>query len=92
MFIRIKVSPGSRENRVIGWHGNVLKLRVKANAEKGKANSAVVDLLSRALQISKGEVSIRSGHTSALKTVRIDRLSDSEVNDRLPKSDAEQLE
>ena len=85
------MSSGSKENRIIGWRGNVLKLRVKAKAEKGNANIAVIDLLSKVLRVSKREVSIRSGHTSALKTVCIDRLSDSELNDRLLKSDTSQL-
>lgn len=87
MLLQIKVSPRSKEDRIVGWHGGVLKLRVKANAEKGKANAAVVDLLSRVLQVPKDDVSIRSGHTSALKTVQIDRLPSAEVIDRLPKVD-----
>jgi uncharacterized protein len=51
---------------------SVIKLRVRAIAEGGEANRAVVMLLARALRVPKARVRILSGMTSRLKEVAID--------------------
>ena len=48
-----------------------LKVRVTAIPEKGKANKALIALLSKALRVPKGAISIASGETSRVKTVEI---------------------
>jgi len=49
-----------------------LKARVTAVPEKGKANKALVALLSKALKVPKSAVSVVSGETSRQKILRID--------------------
>jgi uncharacterized protein (TIGR00251 family) len=50
----------------------VLKVRVRAVADGGEANRAVVELMARALAVPKASVRIRSGMTSRLKQIAID--------------------
>ena len=50
----------------------VVKLRVRAVAEGGEANRAVIELLAGALGVPKARVRILSGATSRLKQVAID--------------------
>jgi uncharacterized protein (TIGR00251 family) len=50
----------------------VLKLRVRAIAEGGEANRAVMELLAKALGVPKASVKILSGVTSRLKQVAVD--------------------
>ena len=50
----------------------VLKLRVRAIAEGGEANRAVIELLVKALGVPKASVKILSGVTSRLKQVAVD--------------------
>ena len=50
----------------------VLKVRVRAVAEGGKANRAVTELLAGALDVPKARVRIVSGETSRLKQVAVD--------------------
>jgi|SRR4051812_38081152 uncharacterized protein len=50
----------------------VLKLRVRAIAESGEANRAVMELMAKALGVPKARVRILSGTTSRLKQVAID--------------------
>lgn len=45
----------------------VLKARVRAAPENGKANAALVELVAKALRTSKSAVSIASGETSRVK-------------------------
>ena len=50
----------------------VLKVRVRAVADGGKANRAVTELLAGALGVAKGRVRILSGATSRLKQVAVE--------------------
>jgi hypothetical protein len=45
----------------------VLKARVRAAPEDGRANAALIELIARALSAPKKAVSIRSGETSRVK-------------------------
>lgn len=49
----------------------VLKARVRAAPEDGRANAALIDLIARALDAPKKAVTIRSGETSRLKKLFI---------------------
>jgi uncharacterized protein (TIGR00251 family) len=48
-----------------------LKARVTAVPEKGKANKALIALLSKALKVPKSAISVASGETSRQKILRI---------------------
>lgn len=50
---------------------SVLRVRVKAVPDKGKANAAAVALLSKALGVPKSSISVVAGETARLKTVAI---------------------
>lgn len=74
LFVRL--TPKSSRDAVEGVEETAdgrahLKARVRAVPEKGKANQALVKLLSQTLRIPAGEVEIVSGDTARLKTVRI---------------------
>ena len=49
----------------------MLRLRVAAVPDKGKANAAVVALLAKALDVPKSAIAVTSGETARFKTVRI---------------------
>ena len=49
----------------------MLRVRVSAVPDKGKANAAVVALLAKALGVPKSAVSVVSGETSRMKTLDV---------------------
>jgi uncharacterized protein YggU (UPF0235/DUF167 family) len=49
----------------------VLRLRVAAAPDKGKANAAAIALLAKALGVPKSTLEITAGHTARLKTVDV---------------------
>lgn len=51
---------------------SVVKVRVRAIAEGGEANRAVIELLAKALHVPKSQVRVLSGVTSRLKQVAVD--------------------
>jgi len=83
MRLRVKVTPGAKQNEVIGWIGDQLKLKIKAVPERGAANKELVRYLSEILDISKDEVVILRGHTSSSKVLSIDTYTIKELNKKL---------
>jgi uncharacterized protein len=79
----IKVVAGSSRSAIAGWLGNTLRIRVSAPPERGKANAAVEALLSEALGLPPGGVTIVSGSTSPRKVVQISGLPEAEILRRL---------
>ncbi|MBS0623095.1 MAG: DUF167 domain-containing protein [Verrucomicrobia bacterium] len=69
--ITVKVTPGAKQNCVMGWEGEILKVRVTAAAEKGAANHAVVSLLADFFNIPKRDVVLVHGATARLKLFEI---------------------
>ncbi len=51
---------------------SVLKVRVRAIADGGEANRAVIELLAKALRVPKSNIRVMSGVTSRLKQIAID--------------------
>ncbi|MFQ5546783.1 MAG: DUF167 domain-containing protein [Woeseia sp.] len=86
-LLKIKVVSGSSGNQVVGWLGDTLKIRVTAKPEKGKANDAVIALLSDTLRIPKKSVTISTGARSPQKVIEISGLPDAEIRSRLPGPD-----
>ena len=70
----MKVIPRSAKSEVAGEMANsVLKVKIAATPEKGKANQELIALLATHFGVPRGAVSIVSGHTAPFKLVRIER-------------------
>ncbi|MFP4524602.1 MAG: DUF167 domain-containing protein [Candidatus Woesearchaeota archaeon] len=63
---RVRVKPGSRQDRIVGFSEGVLAVEVSAPADKGKANARLVKFLSKRLG---HQVRLKSGATSKEKTL-----------------------
>jgi len=77
MRLRVRLTPKGGRDAIEGWWTDgagrsALKARVAAPPEDGKANTALIGLLARTLEVRKSDVRIASGATSRLKTVEID--------------------
>ena len=66
-----KIVPGSSSTRICGLLDGMLKVKVAAPPEKGKANQCLLKFLAKELGLKKNAVSILSGKTSPIKKVRI---------------------
>jgi uncharacterized protein (TIGR00251 family) len=71
-----KVVPGSSgPTRICGLLEDMLKIKVSAPPEKGKANQCLIKFLSEQLGVKKNAVSIISGTTGPVKHVRISGMT-----------------
>ena len=81
--LSVKVIPGASQNKIAGWIGDAIKIRVQAPPEKGKANAAVISLLADFLDVPANQLSICAGHTSQNKVVEVQGISDAELIHKL---------
>jgi hypothetical protein len=75
--VAVRVTPRSGRDEVDGLetlaNGRiVLKVRVRAIADGGEANRAVIELIAKALGVPSARVRIQSGMTSRLKQIAVD--------------------
>ncbi len=82
--LTLKVTPNASKNQIIGWEGDLLRVRIKGVPEKGRVNEELIDFLAETLEIAKSDIEIESGHTSRIKRLRIDGLSQEQINAKLP--------
>jgi uncharacterized protein (TIGR00251 family) len=72
MTIRVKVIPRSPRSEIgEPLADGTLKVRIAAAPEKGKANEELIRVLAEHYGVRSSAIEIVSGHTSALKLVRI---------------------
>ena len=63
----VRAQAGARRNGVRGEHDCQLRVCVTQSPEKGKANRAIIDVLSGALGLRKSQIELISGVTSQQK-------------------------
>jgi len=61
--------PGAKVSRVVGEHGERLKISLNASAVDNKANDVLVAWLSDRLSIPRKQIELLSGHTNRQKRV-----------------------
>jgi len=81
--LKVKVIPSSSKDCIVGWLQDALKIKVKAPPEKGKANKAVIKVLEKSLDLSKGSIIISAGSTSCHKIIEIDSDDEALINKKL---------
>lgn len=68
--VSVKVLPRSSINQIVGFEGDILKVKVKSAPVDGLANKDLILLLSKSVKVAKEKVEIISGHRSRLKKIR----------------------
>jgi hypothetical protein len=71
MLIKIKVLPRSSRNELIKISEDEYKVKLTATPTDGKANDALIELLSREWDIPKSKIKIVRGLTSKNKLIEI---------------------
>jgi uncharacterized protein YggU (UPF0235/DUF167 family) len=69
--LAVKVTPGAREEAVT-LAGDAVLVKVRAPADKGAANDAVIALVARALGLAPSRVTLLRGGTSRQKLLAVE--------------------
>ncbi len=79
VVFKVKVVAGSSQTCICGLLDGMLKVKVAAAPEKGKANQCLVGFLAKRLGVKKNTVIIISGQTNPVKQIRVLGVSAEEV-------------
>ncbi|MBN1787502.1 MAG: DUF167 domain-containing protein [Sedimentisphaerales bacterium] len=71
----VKVVPAGSKTSFEGVYDGMLKIKLSAAPEKGKANQALIDFLAETLGVRKKFIKIVSGMTSKVKQVCVEQIS-----------------
>jgi len=71
VVFRAKIVPGSSRTAISGFFNEMLKIKIAAPPEKGKANQCLLEFLARNLGVKKSAISIIAGQTSPVKQVQV---------------------
>ena len=82
-LIAVKVVPRAAKDEIVGWLEGVLKVRVMAPPQDGRANRALEELLATQLRLKKSAVTVAAGLASARKRVAIEGLTRDEIVRRI---------
>lgn len=81
--IDVRLIPRAARSEIVGFEGEVLRVRVTAPPVDGRANAALIELLATMLGVRKADVRIVAGQTSRQKVIAVDGLATDEVRRRI---------
>jgi uncharacterized protein len=82
-ILGVKVVPGSSRTAIAGVWNGMLKVKVAAPPEDGKANKMLIKFLAEELGVKARDVQIISGQTNPIKQVEIGARLDPDILARL---------
>jgi uncharacterized protein len=77
--IRVHVIPNARIDKVVGEQGDAIKIKLRAPAVEGQANTALRGFLAEKLSIPQRAIVLEHGKKSRDKVIRIDGLSEVDI-------------
>ncbi len=79
----LKAIPNASREEIAGRHGTRWKVKVRAPPEDGRANTAILELLSQVLHINKRALRLVRGEAAREKEILVSGLSPEETDRRL---------
>ncbi len=83
LILSIYVQPKASKNKVVGLHGEELKIAITAPPVDGKANKAVLIFLAKFLGLPKGSIILKSGQQSRHKKFFVRGILASDIQARI---------
>ena len=77
--IRVHVIPSAKIDKVLGEQAGAIKIKLRAPAVEGKANTALRRFLAEKLSIPQRAIVLEHGKKSHDKLIRIDGLSEIDI-------------
>jgi len=82
-ILPVRAQPGARKNEIRGEQDGMLKVSVTQPPEKGKANKALIALLSKSLSLRKSQIELLAGETSPQKQLLVRDVTPADLNHRI---------
>ncbi|MBM3473863.1 MAG: YggU family protein [Armatimonadetes bacterium] len=82
--LKVRVIPRARRNEISGWREGALVVRLTAPPVEGAANKLLLRFVSQQLGVRPTDVTLASGERSREKVLRIETLTQDDLNALLP--------
>ena len=83
VMLSVHACPRAAQDQVQGLHGDAVKIRLRAPPADGKANNALIALLSRLLDVPARDLVVVAGHSARRKRVAIAGVTAAAVRAKL---------
>ena len=83
VLLPVRAQPGAKRNEIRGEQDGALKVCVTQSPEKGKANKAILELLSKQLGLRKSQLALVAGETAQQKRFLVREISAAELAARI---------
>ena len=83
VIFTVKVIPASSRTTVSGLLDGMLKIKLSAPPQKGKANKSLIELLALQLSIKNKNIKILSGRANEIKDIHIRGISADTLKSKL---------
>jgi len=81
--LRVRAVPGARREAILGFHGEALRVAVRAPADRGRANEALLDLLADRLGVGRRDLELLSGRSGRDKVLAVRGVDEDTVRKRI---------
>ena len=71
LILRLYIQPKASRDKIVGLHGDEIKIAITAPPVDGKANSHLSKYLAKQFKVAKGQIIIEKGELGRHKQVRI---------------------
>ena len=78
-----KIVPGSSKTSLCGTLDGMVKIKISAPPEKGKANQCLIEFLAKQLDVKKKAVHVIAGQTNPVKNIEVMGISTEELKTKL---------
>ena len=79
IIVNIRISPNAKKNEILK-DGEIFKIKITAQPIDGKANKALIEILSKNFKIPKNSIKILKGETSKEKTILFMTQNEEKLN------------
>lgn len=83
LLLSVHAQPGASRTKIVGEHGDCLKVAVQAPPVDGAANEAITEYLAEVFGLSRRNIGLKSGATGRKKVFAIAGLDLSSAEARL---------
>jgi len=71
LTLRLYIQPKASRDKIIGLHGEELKVAITAPPVDGKANAHLIKFLSKQFKVAKGNIEIEKGELGRHKQIKV---------------------
>lgn len=71
LILRLYIQPKASRDKIVGLHGDELKIAITAPPVDGKANAHLSKYLAKQFKVAKGLITIEKGEQGRHKQVRV---------------------